>query len=27
VLVPALAARLGLGSWGKAAVEWINAPT
>jgi 23S rRNA (adenine2030-N6)-methyltransferase len=27
VLVPQLAARLGLGSWGKAAVEWINAPT
>jgi 23S rRNA (adenine2030-N6)-methyltransferase len=27
VLLPALAARLGLGSWGKAAVEWINAPT
>ena len=26
-LVPALATRLGFGPWGKATVEWINAPT
>lgn len=27
ILVPALAARLGLGSWGRAEVEWLNKPT
>jgi 23S rRNA (adenine2030-N6)-methyltransferase len=26
-LVPALAQRLGIGSWGQAEVSWLNTPT